>query len=126
MALLSGRRISSGFKVAGEEFVGTNGAVEAFLEAMAALAADQYGADDPLAAYLAAERESPARGWTVSLDPWAADATDRGRLLELLDCATERLLREDVFTDYGRAWVSSVVAALRARVAAGGPAEQAL
>ncbi len=112
--------MSSGFTVGGEEFVGTNGAVEAYIEA---LAADRYGADDPLAVYLAGERESPARGWAVSLDPWAADATGRGRLLGLLDGATDRLLREGVFSDYGRAWVASVVSALGARIAAGASAE---
>jgi hypothetical protein len=34
------------------------------------------------------------------------------------------LLREGAFTEYGREWVESVVAALRARIAAGGPADQ--
>jgi hypothetical protein len=115
--------MSSGFKVAGEEFSGTNGAVEAYVEAMAALAAGRYGADDPMAAYLAGERECPARGWTVSLDPCVVDAASCGRLLELLDAATERLLRDDVFTEYGRAWVATVVAALRGRIVTGIPAE---
>jgi len=41
----------------------------------------------------------------------------------LLDAATEQLLREEAFTDSGREWVASVVAALRARIAARGPAE---
>jgi hypothetical protein len=49
-----------------------------------------------------------------------------GRYLGLLDAATEQLLREEAFADYGREWVASVVAVLRARIAAGGTADPAI
>lgn len=115
--------MSSGFTVGGKEFVGTNGAVEAYVAAMATLAAERYGADDPLAAYLASIRENPSWGWMVSLDPWATDAIGRGRLLELLDGATDLLRRENVFTDYGKTWIESVVSAMRSWIATVTPAE---
>ena len=51
------------------------------------------------------------------LDVMLAAPDGRRQFAELLDAATERLLREGAFTEYGQAWVSSVVAALRARVA---------
>jgi hypothetical protein len=40
--------MSAGFKVAGEVFWGTNGAVEACLEVLAAQAAVRFGRDDRL------------------------------------------------------------------------------
>jgi hypothetical protein len=66
------------------------------------------------------QRDSFSMGRVLNLDEWLADATSRGRFLGLLDAATEQLLREGAFTEYGREWVESVVASLRARVAAGG------
>jgi hypothetical protein len=115
--------MSAGFKVAGDLFWGTNGAVEAYLETMAALAESRLGSDDPLAAYLAEQRDSFSSGRVLFLDEWLADAASRGRFLELLDATTEQLLREGAFSEYGREWVASVVAALGARIAAGSLAE---
>ena len=115
--------MSAGFKVAGEVFWGTNGAVEAYVETMAVLAVSRYDTDDPLAAYLAEQRDSFSMGRVLYLDEWLANEASRGRFLELLDVATEQLLWEGAFTEYGREWVASVVTALRARIAAGGSAE---
>ncbi len=112
--------MSAGFKVAGEVFWGTNGAVEAYVEAMASLAADRFGSADPFAAYLVEQRDSFSMGRVLFLDEWLSDAIGRGRFLGLLDAATAQLLQEDACTEYGREWVASVVAELRARVAAGG------
>jgi hypothetical protein len=116
--------MSAGFKVADEVFWGTNGAVEAYVEAMAALAASQSGPDDLLAAFLAEQRDSFSSGRVLYLDEWLSDAAGRGRFPDLLDAATEQLLLEDTFTEYGREWVATVVAALRARIAAGDYAER--
>lgn len=117
------QRMSAGFEVAREVFWGTNGAVEAYVEALAELASGWLGPDAPLAAFLRDERDGFFSGKVVFLDEWVADARGRGQFLELLDAATERLLREGAFTEYGREWVGSVVAALRARIAHGGQAE---
>ncbi len=115
--------MSAGFHVAEEVFWGTNGAVEAYVEALAALAAARLGPDAPLSAFFQEERDGFFGGKVVFLDEWMTEAAGRHRLLELLDAATEQLLREGAFTEYGRVWVGSVVTALRARIAALGSAE---
>ena len=109
--------MSAGFKVGDEVFWGTNGAVEAYVEALAAQAVAQLGPDDPLTRYFQEERDVFQSGWILYLDDWLADAAGRERFLRLLDAATEQLLKDDVFTEYGREWVATVVASLRARVA---------
>ncbi len=107
--------MSAGFKVAGKVFWGTNGAVEAYLEALAAQAAARLGPDDRLADFLRDERAGFFSGKVVLLDECVADVAGRERLLALLDAATDQLYPE--FTGYGREWMQTVVAALRARVA---------
>jgi hypothetical protein len=109
--------MSAGFKVADEVFWGTNGAVAAYIEALAAQSASRLGLDHPLTAFFNDERDGFSMGKIVFLDEWIADAAGRQQVLELLDAATEQLLREGVFTDYGREWVTTVVNALRARLA---------
>lgn len=114
--------MSAGFKVADEVFWGTNGAVEAYVEALAAQAAARFGPHDPLATFFRDERDGFSSGKIVFLDEWLKDAAARTRFLELLVTATEQLLREGAFTEYGREWVATVVAQLQARVAGDGPA----
>ncbi|MFT3776417.1 MAG: hypothetical protein QM820_64575 [Minicystis sp.] len=54
----------------------------------------------------------------VRLDELLRDDTRRKQFVEILDAATDQLLREGVFTEYGLAWVQSVVVAqFRARLA---------
>lgn len=110
--------MSAGFKIAGEVYWGTNGAVEACVEAMAALAAERFGPADPIATYLAEQRDSFSLGRVLYLDEWLIDAPARGRFLGLLDAAGEQLLRQGTFTEYGREWMASVVPAMRAQIAA--------
>ena len=109
--------MSAGFSVGNEVYWGTNGAVEAYVEVFAAQAAARLGADAPLAAFFRDERDGFFNGKVVDLDEWLADCVSRERFLKLLDAATEQLLREDMLTEYGREWVASVVAKLRAQVA---------
>lgn len=109
--------MSAGFVLAGEFFWGTNGAVETYVEALAELAVARFGAADSLAVYLAERRDSFSMGGTLFLDEWVADEASRARFLQLLDAATEQLLRGDTFTEYGREWVASMVSQLRARIA---------
>jgi hypothetical protein len=113
--------MSAGFKVAGEEFLGTNGAVEAYVEALAALAGDHFGLDDPLTAFLRDERDGFFLGKVVLLDERLQDDTARSRFLLILDAATEQLLREGTWSQYGQQWVSEVVSRLRDRIAGGVP-----
>ena len=109
--------MSAGFSVGEEVFWGTNGAVEAYVEALAAQAAARLGPDAPLAVFFRGERDGFFMGKVVFLDTWLADGPSRERFLGLLDAATEQLLREDAFSEYGRKWVATVIARLRGRVA---------
>jgi hypothetical protein len=109
--------MSAGFKIADEVYWGTNGAVEAYAEALAAQAAARLGPDAPLSVFFQEEWVGFYGGKIIILDKWLADSAGRDEFLELLDAATERLLQEGTFTKYGREWVASVVATLRARVA---------
>ncbi len=108
--------MSAGFSIREKVFWGTNGAVEAYVEAMAAEAAGKFGPDDPLTVFFHQEREQFFTGKVVFLDEWAMNVDSRQRLLELLDAATTRLLHSDTFTEYGREWVSVVIAELRASI----------
>jgi hypothetical protein len=109
--------MSAGFAVADEVFWGTNGAVEAYVDCLAALAADQLGPDHPLATFFREQQVGCFPGRVVFLDEVLAAPVARRQFVELLDMATVRLLEDGAFTEYGQAWVSSVVTALRARVA---------
>ena len=109
--------MSAGFKVAGEFFWGTNGAVEAYVEALAGLAAARFGPDDPLSAFFCDERDAFFTGKIVFLDRFLTSPQSRRRLVELFDGATEQLLREGAFSDYGREWVESTMRPLQARLA---------
>lgn len=109
--------MTAGFKVEDKVFCGTNGAVEAYVVAMAAQATAQYGADAPLSVFFQDEADGFYDSKLLFLDEWLADAASRERFLGLLDAATEQLLREGVFTEYGREWVGSVIADLRTQIA---------
>ncbi len=109
--------MSAGFTVDDVEFMGTNGAVEAYVDCLASLAAERFGPIAPLATFFREQQEGCFPGRVVFLDEMLADPNSRSQFLELLDAATDRLLRDGAFTDYGQAWVSSIVAALRAQVA---------
>lgn len=115
--------MSAGFSVTDEVFWGTNGAVEALVDALAAQATARFGPDDQLAAFFRTEREEFFMGKVVSLQEWLGDRAGRERFMEVLDAATEQLLREGEFTEYGREWVAAVVAGLRAKLAGSSPAD---
>jgi hypothetical protein len=53
--------MGAGFEVADEVFWGTNAAVEASVEALAAQAAARFGPDDPLAPFFRGEHEGFTR-----------------------------------------------------------------
>lgn len=109
--------MSAGFKIRDEVLWGTNGAVEAYVEALATQAAERFGPDDPLVAFFQGEREGFFMGQVVLLDALLVDETGRARLQEILSTAAEQLVREGGFSEYGREWVVSVTAELRAKIA---------
>ena len=109
--------MSAGFRFANEVFWGTNGAVEAYVDALATQAAARFGLKDPLAVFFREEHEHFFMGSVVLLDQCLEEFVNRERFLEILDAATDQLLREGAFGEYGREWVASVVASLRTKVA---------
>jgi hypothetical protein len=115
--------VSAGFKVADDVLWGTNGAVETYVASLSVQATARFGPDDPLAAFFRHERESFFMGTVVVLDEWLGDDTCRERFLEILDAATDQLLREGGFSEYGREWVVAVAAGLRAKIAGNDRAE---
>ncbi len=115
--------MSAGFKVKDKVFWGSNGAVETYLEVMAAQAADRLGSDDPLTVFLRSEREQFFMGKVVFLDNWVNDPSRRSQLSALLDAATDELLISGPFNDYGKEWIASVMGELRARIASAGVPE---
>ncbi len=114
--------MGAGFDFAAQVHWGTNGAIEAYLEALAQIAAERFGADDRLAAAFGEERDGFFTGKVVFLDDILTEAGDQGRFIGLLDAATDKLLQEQVFTDHGREWVATVIRALRGRLVQADPA----
>lgn len=113
------RPMSAGFKIAGEVFWGTNGAVEEYVAAIAEEATARFGPNDGIAAFFRDERDSFASGRVVFLDRLLRDSESRARFLTVLDAATERLQRAGTFTEYGRNWVEYTISRLRAKVVGG-------
>lgn len=109
----------AGFSYSDEGFWGTNSSIEVFVETLAGLAAARLGPDAPLAAFLREELEGFFVGKVVELDDVLRDAATRAVFVELLDTATSRLLEDGAFSDRGRVWVSTVMGALRDKVAGG-------
>jgi hypothetical protein len=108
--------MSAGFKLDGVVYWGTNGAVEAYLEAMEPAARRLFGADDPLVEFLREQREEFFMGQVVFLDQHLEAPGGASRLLRLFDAATADLLESGTFTEYGRTWVTTVVVDLRAKL----------
>jgi hypothetical protein len=111
--------MSAGFKIAGEVFWGTNGAVEEYVAAIADEATARFGPDDGIAGFFRDERDCFSSGRVVFLDGMLGAPESRARFLTVLDAATERLQRAGTFTEYGRDWVESTIGRLRAKVAGG-------
>ncbi len=109
--------MSAAFVIGDDVFWGTNGAVEAYAEALAGQAAARLGPAHPLAVHFQEERNGFYGGKFMFLDQWLADAAGRELFLVLLDAATEQLLQDGAFTEYGHEWVATVMADLRMRVA---------
>ena len=110
--------MSSGFRIEGEVFWGTNGAVEALVDAIAEVARRRFGPADSLANFFYRDSGDLFMGRIVDLDEAVIDIASRAHFLHLFDTATEQLLQSDIFSEYGRAWLSSTMRDLRDRVAA--------
>jgi hypothetical protein len=114
--------MSAGFDIDGEVFWGTNGAIEAYVEAMAEQSAARFGADHPWTRFFNEQRDGFFSGKVVFLDELIRGAPSRADLVELLDLATAELARREVFTEFGRQWVAETIPALRKRIEIGGTA----
>src|SRR5690242_159739 len=108
--------MSAGFKIAGEVFWGSNGAIEVYLDALASQAAAQFGSYDPIAVFFRSERDLFFTGAVTVLDPVLSSTLGRERFLRVLDGATEELLASDSLSEYGKSWAKAVVGNLRQRV----------
>jgi hypothetical protein len=108
--------MSAGFKVHDEVFWGTNGAIEAYVQSLAAVAAGLFGPEDPLATFLHGELAGFFPGIVVVLDEHVGGRDACRRFLRALDESTRQLLAGDTFTDLGREWVGRVIAELRQKV----------
>jgi hypothetical protein len=110
--------MSAGFDIYGKVYWGTNGAVEAYVQALATRAANTLGPDNPLATFLHQEHQGFFPGKIVFLDDWVKDASARQVLLALFDEATRDLLERKAFTDLGERWIATEIRDLRADLAA--------
>jgi hypothetical protein len=106
--------MGAGFKFDDRIFWGTNSAVEAYLEALAHLAAERFGPDDALAAFLRDEHDGFFTGKIVFLTGVLPDKPSRDKFLTIL-AAAEQLRGE--FTDHGRAWIDGEIRSLSERIA---------
>ena len=113
--------MGAGFRFAGRVHWGTNGAIETYLESSSRVAGDRLGPDDRLAAAFREERDGVQMGEVIDLDGILTEPGDPGQFVQLLDQATDRLLREQVLTEYGREWVATEIRALRDRLAEADP-----
>ncbi|VTT97998.1 unnamed protein product [Gemmataceae bacterium] len=105
--------MSAGFKFADVVFWGTNGAVEALLEALVAQAESRFGTNDHLTTFLRDERTGFFSGKVVCLDELLGNPVARQRFLSLLDDAPRELIRAGTLTEYGSAWLGTEIAGLR-------------
>ena len=111
--------MSAGFNIDGKTFYGTNGAIESYIEAIAKHAEARFGVDDEIAVFFRDAKRGYFTGMIVFLDPLLRDSRVRTRFIGLLDAATEDLLRQELFTEMGRSWVSTRMAEFRRHLAAG-------
>jgi hypothetical protein len=112
--------MSAGFDIDGETFWGSNGAIEAYVEAMAEQSAQRFGPAHRWTAFFRGEREGFFPGKIVCLDAQVTDAESRAELVELLDLATEALNRRQLFTEVGKQWAAATIPRLRTRIQSGG------
>ena len=103
----------AGFDIGGKTFYGSNGAIERYIEAIGEHAATRFGPDDEIAAFFREAKEGYFTGMIVFLDPLLRDAASRTRFVELLDAATDDLLKQNVWTEMGKTWVSTRIAEFR-------------
>ena len=110
--------MSASFRFRDGDYPGSNGSIQLYLEAIGAAAAAQHGADDPLAAFCRWRHEAWFTGQVIVLDEVLTDPAACARFVAAFDAATERLIRDDEFSESGRAWIAAALGPLRARVAA--------
>jgi hypothetical protein len=107
----------AGFNINGKTFYGSNVAIESYIEAIAKHAQARFGAEDEVAVFFRDAKRGYFTGMIVFLDPVLRDAASRARFIELLDAATEDLSRQNMWTERGKAWVSTRIPEFRQQLA---------
>jgi hypothetical protein len=98
----------------GDDLVwGTNGAIEVYLEHLAASAAARFGADDPQAEFFRLQRAAFNMGTVVRLDELLGDAARRARLLAVFDAATIGMRDCGELTAHGLEWLAAAAPQIR-------------
>lgn len=105
--------MSAGLSINENTVWGTDGAVEALVDAMHREAAEWLGYDAPLTVFLRNEHETFYMGKVVFLDDWFKDMTSRLELLEVVNAGAEQLVEQGTFSGYGREWISQMVEELQ-------------
>jgi hypothetical protein len=109
--------MSSGFRVGGEVFWGTNGAVELYVETIARLASERFGIESPIAQFFSQlQKGFPLMGTVIPLEDVLGDRVAPRDLIQLFDEASKALLGSEAFSEYGKQWVETVVTALSVRL----------
>ena len=85
---------------------------------MADEAAARLGPNDPLARFLAEERDRSYSGTVIFLDSIPTGAESRAAFIQLLDAATVEVTRRNVFAGVGRSRVDTTIRAFRQWLAA--------
>src|SRR5262249_11324650 len=98
----------------GAELVwGSNGAIELYLEQLAAAAAVHGGPDDRLVRFFAFERAAFNMGAVVQLDTLLGDPAQRTHLLQVFDDATSRMRDCGELTEHGVQWLEAAAPQIR-------------
>ena len=113
--------MSAGLSIRDTVVWGTNGALETLISEMRTEAAERLGNDAPLTVFLANESAAFFMGKVVFLDDWVKDAENRQKLLEILNAGSERLLKRNTLSDYGKDWLLQMLGELRTTLSQSNP-----
>lgn len=108
--------MSSAFKFKQALWWCTNGLLEAYLEQFQQLMAQEPTLDESFKTWLSEWAEIAFTGPVIVLDEVLTTPAQVQQFLALLDAATERLLADDLLTEYGRQFLTESFPELREMV----------